>query len=50
MYGLIHAQELLPGRAGMFSIRFIGTASSVADLVAVRLGYLADHASITFVF
>ena len=50
MYGPVHAQELLPGRAGMISILFFGTASDVADLVAVLLGYLADHASITFVF
>ena len=40
MYGPVHAQELLPGRAGMISILFFGTASDVADLVAVLLGYL----------
>jgi FSR family fosmidomycin resistance protein-like MFS transporter len=47
---VVYAQELLPGRVGMISGLFFGTAFGIAGLSAVPLGYLADHTSITFVF
>lgn len=47
---VVYAQELLPGRVGMISGLFFGTAFGIAGLAAVPLGYLADHTSITFVF
>ena len=47
---VVCAQELLPGRVGMISGLFFGTAFGIAGLSAVPLGYLADHTSITFVF
>ncbi len=47
---VVYAQELLPGRVGMISGLFFGTAFGIAGLAAVPLGFLADHTSITFVF
>lgn len=47
---VVYAQELLPGRVGMISGLFFGTAFGIAGLGAVLLGNLADHTSITFVF
>jgi FSR family fosmidomycin resistance protein-like MFS transporter len=47
---VVYAQELLPGRVGMISGLFFGTAFGIAGLSAVPLGYLADHTSIVFVF
>ncbi|MEP7173498.1 MAG: MFS transporter [Aestuariivirga sp.] len=47
---VVYAQELLPGRVGMISGLFFGTAFGIAGLAAVPLGYLADHTSIVFVF
>lgn len=47
---VVYAQELLPGRVGMISGLFFGTAFGIAGLSAVPLGYLADHTSIIFVF
>jgi FSR family fosmidomycin resistance protein-like MFS transporter len=47
---VVYAQELLPGRVGMISGLFFGTAFGIAGLSAVPLGYLADQTSITFVF
>jgi FSR family fosmidomycin resistance protein-like MFS transporter len=47
---VVYAQELLPGRVGMISGLFFGTAFGIAGLGAVLLGNLADRTSITFVF
>ena len=47
---VVYAQELLPGRVGMISGLFFGTAFGIAGLGAVLLGNLADHTSISFVF
>ena len=47
---VVYAQELLPGRVGMISGLFFGTAFGIAGLGAVLLGHLADRTSITYVF
>lgn len=47
---LVYAQELVPGRVGMISGLFFGSAFGLAGVASAVLGQLADHTSVSFLF
>jgi len=47
---VVYAQDLLPGRVGMVSGIFFGLAFGLGGLGAAALGWLADRASVEYVY
>ena len=47
---LVHAQELLPTRAGLISGFFFGLAFGIAGIAAAVLGNVADARGIEYVY
>ena len=47
---VVYAQELVPGRVGLVSGLFFGLAFGMGGMGAASLGWLADAASVDFVF
>ncbi len=47
---LVYAQDLLPGRVGLVSGLFFGSAFGMAGVGAAALGQVADHAGIEFTY